>query len=64
MGLSGGMALKPSDLYAIPLCHKCHGEQHTGEVRFWRDALATNKVLLTAVLRAYAVSLFKDEMTE
>jgi hypothetical protein len=64
MGLAGGMAKKPSDLFTVPLCHKCHAEQHAGdgEVAFWRDALATNKVLLTALLRAYARSLYQDEM--
>lgn len=66
MGLAGGTGMKPSDLLTVPLCHKCHDKQHTGdgELAFWRDALNTNKVLLTAVLRAYARSLCLDEMTE
>jgi len=31
----GGMGLKPSDCYTIPMCQKCHSEQHQmGEVSF------------------------------
>ena len=32
----GGTGLKPSDNYTVPLCSKCHAEQHQkGEVSFW-----------------------------
>ena len=32
----GGMGIKPSDYWAVPLCHDCHQEQHrVGEVTFW-----------------------------
>lgn len=62
MGLAGGMAKKPDDSLTVPLCRKCHGEQHTGEgeVAFWRYKLNTNKVLLTAALRALARSLYAE----
>lgn len=35
----GGMGMKPSDCYTIPLCHHCHNnEQHSvGEQKFWID---------------------------
>jgi hypothetical protein len=35
-GTDGGMGLKPSDRYTVPLCAKCHAKQHTvGELTFW-----------------------------
>lgn len=40
MGTDGGMGLKPSDRYTVPLCPQCHrlapDAQHTiGEAEFW-----------------------------
>lgn len=33
-----GIAEKPSDCYAVPLCAVCHRRQHDiGEPRFWGD---------------------------
>lgn len=33
-----GMGRKPDDALTIPLCHKCHMEQHRhGEAKFWRE---------------------------
>ena len=38
VGTDGGMGLKPSDCYTVPLCHSCHTRQHRiGERTFWRD---------------------------
>jgi hypothetical protein len=35
-GTDSGVALKPSDRYAVPLCTACHAKQHRiGELRFW-----------------------------
>ena len=35
-GADGGTGLKPSDMFAVPLCHACHGLQHrVGEKTFW-----------------------------
>ena len=35
-GTDGGVGMKPSDRYAIPLCTACHAEQHrVGELTFW-----------------------------
>lgn len=35
-GTDGGMGLKPSDCFVVPLCHSCHAFQHqTGEDTFW-----------------------------
>lgn len=32
----GGMGLKPSDKWTVPLCAECHNLQHTvGEISFW-----------------------------
>lgn len=38
IGTDGGMGLKPSDFYTVPLCHACHTKQHNkGERTFWGD---------------------------
>lgn len=37
--LGGTMAGKASDLLGLPLCHKCHMEEHTGRISFWKGAL-------------------------
>lgn len=38
-GNGGGVALKPSDFRAVPLCHGCHADQHrVGEPEFWAEA--------------------------
>jgi len=38
IGTDGGMGLKPSDQYTVPLCRTCHRHQHQiGERRFWGD---------------------------
>ncbi len=37
-GTDGGISLKPSDNFTVPLCHKHHQEQHKlGEVSFHFD---------------------------
>jgi hypothetical protein len=36
MGSLAGIARKPSDERAVPLCHGCHMDQHAiGEITFW-----------------------------
>ncbi len=36
-GTDGGMGLKPSDMYAVPICNTCHREIHMkGEVSFYK----------------------------
>jgi hypothetical protein len=35
-GTDGGVAIKPGDRYAVPLCAACHAKQHrVGELSFW-----------------------------
>jgi hypothetical protein len=35
-GTDGGVARKPGDRYAVPLCTACHAKQHrVGELTFW-----------------------------
>ena len=35
-GTDGGIGLKPSDRYVVPLCDACHAAQHQlGERSFW-----------------------------
>ncbi len=37
-GTDGGMGMKPSDRYVVPLCTTCHAHQHrVGELSFWGD---------------------------
>ena len=37
-GTDGGIGLKPSDRYAVPLCSACHARQHQlGERSFWQS---------------------------
>lgn len=42
----GGMGLKPGDDWCIPLCCRCHAEQHRiGERKFWGDRIDRAKDL-------------------
>lgn len=35
-GNGGGMGIKPSDKFCVPLCVDCHAEQgNIGELKFW-----------------------------
>ena len=34
-GTDGGIGLKPSDFYVIPLCYICHDELHRFGVKSW-----------------------------
>jgi hypothetical protein len=37
-GTDGGVAIKPGDRYAVPLCSACHAKQHrVGELSFWAE---------------------------
>ena len=39
LGSDGGMGMKPSDYYCVPLCRLHHGIQHhVGEKTFWEAA--------------------------
>jgi hypothetical protein len=45
-GTNGGMGLKPTDNYTVPLCCGCHAEQgHFGERIFWGDNLEAARTL-------------------
>src|SRR5215831_12760884 len=53
-GTDGGVAMKPGDRYAVPLCSACHAKQHrVGELTFW-SALRFNPV--NVALRLWTVS--------
>ena len=53
LGSDGGMGLKPSDKFTVPLCHMCHSRQHqTGERTFWGNM----EFILIQALALYAVS--------
>ena len=50
----GGVGMKPSDRYAVPLCTVCHAKQHRiGELTFW-SALRIDP--LNVALRLWTVS--------
>jgi len=53
-GTDGGVGIKPSDRYAVPLCTACHAKQHrVGELTFW-SALRFDPLDVT--LRLWTVS--------
>jgi hypothetical protein len=53
-GTDGGLAMKPGDRYAVPLCTSCHAKQHrVGELTFW-SGLRIDP--LNVALRLWAVS--------
>jgi len=53
-GTDGGIGLKPSDRYSLPLCRACHAKQHRlGELTFW-SALRIDP--LNTALRLWTVS--------
>jgi hypothetical protein len=53
-GTDGGVAVKPGDRYAVPLCAACHTNQHRiGELTFW-SALRIDPV--NVALRLWTVS--------
>jgi hypothetical protein len=53
-GTNGGVAVKPGDRYAVPLCTACHANQHrVGELTFW-SALRIDP--LDVALRLWTVS--------
>lgn len=57
-----GIGEKPSDMWTVPLCGKCHAEQHgSGERRWWINR-GINP--LTAAKALYAVSPDLTLMTE
>jgi hypothetical protein len=47
-----GMAEKPSDKWALPLCNRHHTEQHTmNEMKFWAK-YGINPFILAMILRS------------
>lgn len=51
----GGVGLKPSDFYAIPLCNRCHGMQHQkGERTFWDFLRVDPADICTMLMAKYA----------
>lgn len=58
-GTDGGMGMKPSDYYALPLCQICHERQHAvGEVTFWRN-IEYYKNLAKRIYEAYLEKDYK-----
>lgn len=56
MAGDGGIGLKPSDYRAVPLCARCHGEQHQhGEATFWRARGADPNAVIIRLITAYIV---------
>lgn len=51
----GGMGLKPSDVWVVPLCPRCHGVQHNAaELKFWERQFGIERIKdLAATLYAF-----------
>ena len=47
-GTDGGMGLKPSDQYALPMCGAHHGEQHMAGEQTFADRHGVNLLGLAA----------------
>jgi hypothetical protein len=60
IGSDGGMALKPSDRHAVPLCTRCHALQHRGERTFWLN-LGNDPIVLAASLWASSGDVLAGE---
>ena len=62
-GTDGGVGLKPSDRYAVPLCTACHAKQHRiGEVSFW-SALRIDPLSVAARLWTVSGDIKAGERT-
>jgi hypothetical protein len=49
----GGMGLKPSDSWCVPLCVNCHRKQHeTSEAKFWGYKIQAAKQLANKLFQA------------
>jgi hypothetical protein len=58
LGDSGGMALKCSDYFAIPLCSKCHRDRHDiGYLSFYKLFSLDVKRLIIEYLSEYIQSM-------
>src|SRR5262245_13921145 len=56
-GTDGGIGMKPSDRYTVPLCTACHAKQHRiGELSFW-SALRIDP--LNVALRLWTIVRYK-----
>lgn len=49
-----GMGIKPDDKYTVPLCSKCHREQHSGDEGLYWAVRGKDPVKISLAL--YAVS--------
>lgn len=58
IGSDGGIGLKPSDYFCVPLCggDGCHAEQHRmGEVGFWKWAKKDPLAIIEELIRTSPV---------
>ncbi len=56
IGNGGGIGLKPSDYFTVPLCAWCHSNQHSyGEKTFWKRAGKDPDVIIAGLLMSYIV---------
>lgn len=54
-GTDGGMGMKPSDCYTLPLLNSEHQKQHAlGEVRYWLEVVNEDPRILMMLLASYA----------
>ena len=62
-GTDGGMGLKPSPWFTLPLCFMCHKTSHSkGEVTFWGGIEGIEKAKATAIsLYENSGNIFKGQ---
>lgn len=56
-----GRGQKPDDKWSVPLCHRCHMDQHTRGERVWWEAQRIDPIAVAIEL--YAVSPDIEAMT-
>ena len=54
-----GIGIKPDDKWTVPLCPRCHRDQHSHGERDWWEAHRINP--LTVARKLYAISTLIDE---
>ena len=61
IGSLAGVGRKPSDNLIVPLCYRCHSQQHEhGELSFWVDVFAGRPDLVIDGIRSIAMRRYRE----